>query len=200
MLAPPALPRPNDAAVRRLYFAVATAVDVPIVVQDHPASSGVWMSVEFLASLAAESHKCRVVKLEDPPTPPKIERLLHADPDVTILGGLGGLMLIEELGRGAAGTMTGFGYPEVLVDIIRRWAAGDRDGATAVFDRHLPLIRFENQEGLSLAIRKHVYQRRGAIASARVRAPGGSIDDGSIAELDRILARIGLTTASTTAA
>lgn len=192
MLAPPALPRPNDAAVRRHYFAVASAVDVPIVVQDHPASSGVWMSVEFLASLAAESHKCQVIKLEDPPTPPKIERLLRAAPDVTVLGGLGAIMLIEELGRGAAGTMTGFGYPEALVEIVLRWRAGDREGATEVFDRHLPLIRFENQDGLSLAIRKHVYARRGAIASAHVRAPGAALDDGSIEELDAILARVGL--------
>lgn len=192
MLAPPALTRPADGAVRRHYFAVAEAIDVPIVVQDHPASSGVWMSVEFLASLAAESHKCQVVKLEDPPTPPKIERLRHAAPELTILGGLGALMLIEELGRGAAGTMTGFGYPEVLVDIAGRWFAGDRDGATTVFDHHLPLIRFENQDGLSLAIRKHVYARRGAIASDHVRAPGIAVDGGSIAELDAILARVGL--------
>ncbi|HLA16931.1 MAG TPA: dihydrodipicolinate synthase family protein [Candidatus Limnocylindrales bacterium] len=199
MLAPPTLARPNDAAVRRHYFAAAAAVDVPIVVQDHPASSGVWMTVEFLASLAAESHKCRVVKLEDPPTPPKIERLLHAAPELTILGGLGAVMLIEELGRGAAGTMTGFGYPEVLVDIVRRWSAGDREGATTVFDRHLPLIRFENQEGLSLAIRKHVYARRGAIATAHVRAPGGVLDEGSIAELDTILARVGVASLSNAA-
>jgi 4-hydroxy-tetrahydrodipicolinate synthase len=192
MLAPPTLPRPNDGAVRRHYFAVASSVDMPIVVQDHPASSGVWMSVEFLASLAAESHKCRVVKLEDPPTPAKIERLIHAAPEVTVLGGLGAIMLVEELGRGAAGTMTGFGYPEILVDIVRRWTDGDRDGATAAFDRHLPLIRFENQDGLSLAIRKHVYARRGAIASDHVRAPGASVDSGTIAELDAILIRLGL--------
>jgi 4-hydroxy-tetrahydrodipicolinate synthase len=192
MLAPPAVPRPNDAAVRRHYFAVAEAVDRPIVVQDHPASSGVHMSVEFLASLAAESHKCRTVKLEDPPTPPKIERLLRAAPEVAVLGGLGAMMLIEELGRGAVGTMTGFGYPEVLVEIVSRWRVGDRAGATTVFDRYLPLIRFENQEGLSLAIRKHVYAHRGAIASGHVRAPGSGLDEGSIAELESILQRVGL--------
>ena len=124
MLAPPALTRPNDAAVRRHYFAIAEAVDLPIVVQDHPASSGVWMSAEFLASLAAESTKCRVVKLEEEPSPPKIRRLLAANPDLAVLGGLGGLMLYEELRAGAAGTMTGFGFPEILVDIVGRFRAG----------------------------------------------------------------------------
>jgi len=192
MLAPPALSRPNDAAVRRHYFAVAEAVDLPIVVQDHPASSGVWMSAEFLASLAGESTKCRVVKLEEEPSPPKIRRLLAANPELTVLGGLGGIMLLEELRAGAAGTMTGFGFPEILVDIVRRFFAGDQDGAREVFYRATPLIRFENQPILNLPIRKLVYQRRGAIASARVRAPGGALDPGTIADLDDLLVRLDL--------
>jgi 4-hydroxy-tetrahydrodipicolinate synthase len=192
MLAPPALSRPNDAAVRRHYFAVAEAVDLPIVVQDHPASSGVWMSAEFLASLAAESTKCRVVKLEEEPSPPKIRRLLAANPELAVLGGLGGIMLLEELRAGAAGTMTGFGFPEILVDIVRRFRAGDEAGARDAFYRACPLIRFENQPLLNLPIRKLVYQRRGAITSARVRAPGGALDAGTVADLDDLLTGLGL--------
>jgi 4-hydroxy-tetrahydrodipicolinate synthase len=133
-----------------------------------------------------------VVKLEDEPSPPKIERLLAADPEIRILGGLGAIMLLEELRRGAHGTMTGFGFPEILVDIVGRYRAGDIDGATDVFYRATPLIRFENQPGVNLAIRKRIYQMRGAIASATVRAPGGGLDPGTIAELDDILARLGL--------
>lgn len=196
MLAPPALARPNDAAVRRHYFAVAESIDLPIVVQDHPASSGVWMTVEFLASLAEETTKCRVVKLEEEPSPPKIERLLAADPEIRILGGLGGLMLLEELHRGAHGTMTGFGFPEILVDIVGRYRSGDVEGATAVFYRYTPLVRFENQPILNLPIRKRIYQLRGAIASARVRAPGGALDPGTIVELDDLLERLGLLAAT----
>jgi len=192
MLAPPALGRPNDTAVRRHYFAVAEAIDLPIVVQDHPASSGVWMTVEFLASLAEETTKCRVVKLEEEPSPPKIERLLAADPEIRILGGLGGIMLLEELHRGAHGTMTGFGFPEILVDIVGRYRSGDIEGATDLFYRYTPLIRFENQPILNLPIRKRIYQLRGAIASARVRAPGGALDPGTIVELDDLLERLGL--------
>jgi 4-hydroxy-tetrahydrodipicolinate synthase len=192
MLAPPALSRPDDAAVRRHYFAVAEAVDLPIVVQDHPASSGVWMSAEFLASLAGETTKCRVVKLEEEPSPPKIRRLLAANAELAVLGGLGGIMLLEELRAGAAGTMTGFGFPEILVDIVRRFRAGDEDGARDVFYRATPLIRFENQPVLNLPIRKYIYQRRGAIASARVRAPGGPLDAGTIADLEDLLARLEL--------
>jgi len=192
MLAPPQLARPNDAAVRAHYLAVADAIELPIVVQDHPASSGVWMTAELLLELAAANPRLRVIKLEDEPTPPKAGRLLAADPSLRILGGLGGQMLIEELRRGCAGTMTGFGYPEILVDIVGRYRSGDHEGATMAFHRACPLIRFENQAGLNLPIRKLIYQRRGAIAHARVRAPGPALDPGTIADLDDLLARLGL--------
>jgi len=192
MLAPPALTRPNDPAVLAHYLAVAGASELPIVVQDHPASSGVHMSVELLATIADRAPACRVVKLEDEPSPPKVGRLLAVAPNVRILGGLGASMLLEELRRGAVGTMTGFGFPELLVDIVTRFRSGDESGAQAAFFRIVPLIRFENQPGLNLAIRKHLYRRRGAMASARVRAPGPSLDAGTIADLDAILAALGL--------
>jgi 4-hydroxy-tetrahydrodipicolinate synthase len=192
MLAPPPLARPTDAALRRHYLAVASAVSLPVVVQDHPASSGVPMSVEFLLALAAEAAPCRVVKLEEEPTPPKAGRLVAGSPEVVVLGGLGGEMLLEELRRGSHGTMTGFGFPEVLVAVVRRWFAGDHEGAAAVFDRYATLIRFENQALLNLPIRKLVYQRRGAIAHAAVRAPGVPADPDTVADLDDVLRRTGL--------
>lgn len=192
MLAPPPLARATDAALRRHYLAVASAVGLPVVVQDHPASSGVQMSAEFLLALAAEAPSCRVVKLEEEPTPPKAGLLVAGSHEVVVLGGLGGEMLLEELRRGSHGTMTGFGFPEVLVAVVRRWFAGDAAGAAAVFDRYATLIRFENQALLNLPIRKLVYQRRGAIADAAVRAPGVPADPGTVADLDDLLRRTGL--------
>ena len=192
MLAPPSLGKPNDAAVLAHYRAVAEAIAIPVVVQDHPASSGVHMTVEMLATIAEQSPACRVVKLEDEPRPPKVGRLLAARPDLRVLGGLGAIMLLEELRRGAVGTMTGFGFPEVLVEIVASFRAGDEDGARATFHRILPLIRFENQPGINLAIRKHLYRRRGAIASERLRAPGPVLDAATIADLDAVLAAVGL--------
>ena len=101
-------------------------------------------------------------------------------------------MLFEELRAGAAGTMTGFGFPEVLIDIVTRFRAGDEEGARDVFYRHLPLIRFENQPGINLPLRKHVYRRRGAMASERARSPVAALDAGTKQELDRILRHLGL--------
>jgi 4-hydroxy-tetrahydrodipicolinate synthase len=192
MLAPPPLARPTDAALRRHYLAVADATSLPIVVQDHPASSGVQMSSDFLLALASDAPQCRVIKLEEEPTPPKAGRLVAGSADVIVLGGLGGEMLLEELRRGSHGTMTGFGFPEVLVAVVRRWFAGDTAGAAAVFDRYATLIRFENQALLNLPIRKLVYQRRGAMAHATVRAPGVPADPATVADLEDLLRRTGL--------
>jgi len=190
MLSAPPLARPNDEAVRRNYLRVAESVpELPVVIQDLP-TLGVWMSAELIGGMAREAANLRVVKLEEEPTAPKVGRLLAVNPDLRVLGGLGGEMLIEELRRGAVGTMTGFGYPEVLVAIMRDWRAGDEAAAVERFHRWMPLIRFENQALLNLPIRKHIYMRRGAIASDTVRAPGPALDERTKADLDDLLGRL----------
>ena len=190
MLSAPPLARPNDEAVRRNYLRVAESVpELPVVIQDLP-TLGVWMSAELIGGMAREAANLRVVKLEEEPTAPKVGRLLAVNPDLRVLGGLGGEMLIEELRRGAVGTMTGFGYPEVLVAIMRDWRAGDEAAAVERFHRWMPLIRFENQALLNLPIRKHIYMRRGAIASDTVRAPGPTLDEQTLADLDDLLRRL----------
>ena len=190
MLSAPPLARPNDDAVRRHYLRVAQAIpELPVVIQDLP-TLGVWMSPELIGRMAAEAPNLRVVKLEEEPTAPKVGRLLAANPELRVLGGLGGEMLIEELRRGAVGTMTGFGYPEVLVAIMRDWRAGDEAAAVERFHRWMPLIRFENQQLLNLPIRKRIYMQRGAIACDKLRAPGPVLDERTIADLDDLIARI----------
>ncbi|RLT21930.1 MAG: dihydrodipicolinate synthase family protein [Chloroflexi bacterium] len=192
MVAPPRLAKPNDAALRSHYQRVAAAVDIPVVVQDHPISSGVLMSVDFLANLARDVPGCNYLKLEEEPTPAKTTRMRAAAPDMVIFGGMGANMLLEELRHGADGCMTGFGFSEILVAICNQWAAGDVDGATQTFYQACPLIRYENQPGINLAIRKYIYMQRGAIAHAHVRAPSSPLPADVIADLHDIVTRLGL--------
>jgi 4-hydroxy-tetrahydrodipicolinate synthase len=187
MLSAPPLARPNDDAVLRNFVRVAEAVpELPVVIQDLPAL-GVWMSAELIGRIATEAPNLRVVKLEEEPTAPKVARLLAANPDLRVLGGLGAEMLIEELRRRAVGTMTGFGYPETLVAIMADWRSGNEAAAVERFHRWMPLIRFENQQLLNLPIRKHIYMRRGAIASDKVRAPGPALDDQTKSDLAALI-------------
>jgi 4-hydroxy-tetrahydrodipicolinate synthase len=189
MVSPPRMPKLNSDAVVRHYAALADAVDIPIVVQDYPPISGYAMEPWLLARIAREVPAARTIKLEDPPTPFKTSRILAEAKDlqVDIFGGLGGVFLLEELLAGAAGAMTGFAYPEALVEIVSRFKSGDVDGAAEVFYRFVPLMRFEFQEGIGMAIRKEVLRRRGVVADPIVRAPGAKLDTNTLAALDRVL-------------
>jgi 4-hydroxy-tetrahydrodipicolinate synthase len=190
MVSPPRMPKLNSNAVVAHYKALADAVDLPIVVQDYPPITGFAMEPALLARIAKEIPSARTIKLEDPPTPFKTARILEASAGtpVQIFGGLGGVFLLEELISGATGAMTGFAFPEILVRIMQHWNAGEHDAAADVFYRAVPLMRFEFQEGIGMAIRKEVLRRRGALASAATRAPAGGLDAPTRQALDRVLA------------
>ncbi len=189
MVSAPTLARDTDQIGP--FFATATAdAGVPVIVQDEPAATGVVLPVSALVA-ALDACGSTVIKLEDPPTPPKISRLLAVRPELTVFGGLGGVSAFWELRRGGAGTMTGFAFPEILRELRLRFEAGDIPAAGALFDRYLPYIAYEGQPVVGLGIRKEVLRRRGAIASARTRS-GAALSEDALAELDEVLGRVGL--------
>jgi 4-hydroxy-tetrahydrodipicolinate synthase len=162
-----------------------------LVIQDEPAATGVVIPVRVLLE-CVEASGARVIKLEDPPTPHKIARLLAADPRLQVFGGLGGVSALSELRRGACGTMTGFAFPEILAAVRRRVESGDAHGAAVTFDRFLPLIQFEAQPQVGLAIRKELLRRRGVINAGRTRGGIRTIDLRTARELDELLERLAI--------
>jgi len=189
MVSPPRMAKLNSDAVVRHFAALAEAVDIEIVVQDYPPISGFAMEPSLLARIAKEIPRARTIKLEDPPTPYKTSRILQAcgDVPVRIFGGLGGVFLLEELMAGATGAMTGFAFPEILVNIVALYRAGNIDEAAELFYKSVPLMRFEFQEGIGMAIRKEVLYRRGALASPTTRPPGVPLDQPTREALDRVM-------------
>jgi 4-hydroxy-tetrahydrodipicolinate synthase len=189
MVSPPRMPKLNSDAVARHYHALAEAVEIDIVVQDYPPVSGYAMEPSLLARIAKELPRARTIKLEDPPTPFKTARILEHTQgiEVRIFGGLGGVFLLEELLAGATGAMTGFAFPEILVQIVRLFRAGRVGDAADVFYRSVPLMRFEFQEGIGMAIRKEVLHRRGALASPATRPPAAQLDKTTREALDRVM-------------
>jgi 4-hydroxy-tetrahydrodipicolinate synthase len=194
MVAPPQGLKNLD-AVLEYYRAVDAATGLPIVLQDEPVTTQVTMPAPFIAQVCAQIPTIQAVKLEEPPTLPKITRLRALfGSRVAIFGGLGGVYFFEELSRGADGAMTGFPYPEALGAVRDHFVAGRRDEARALFYRWLPLIRYESQPGAtpgtSVGIRKEILRRRGWIASALVRPPAPVLDAATYAELGEILAAV----------
>jgi 4-hydroxy-tetrahydrodipicolinate synthase len=169
--------------------------DVPLVLQDYPQNTGVFMSVRVLSQLLMRHPSIKVVKHEEASSLRKITTLRVQEGNgererVSILVGNSGIHLPQELHRGADGANTGVAFPEMLVEVCRRFAKGETDSAEDLYDLFLPLVRHEQQPGIGLAIRKEIFQRRGLIASAKVRAPGPSLDHQDHLELSRILDRL----------
>lgn len=192
MIAPPRMDKPTDEQVIGLYTSIAEQIDGAIVVQDFPPVNGITMSATMLAALAEQIPNARTLKLEDPPLMEKIGAIRAATDQFAIFGGLGGMFFLEELERGAAGTMTGFAFSEILVAVYDKFQSGERAEAERIFDQYLPLIRFENQPVINLTIRKELLKRRGAIACADLRDPFVPIDAGTHGEIDSILRRVGI--------
>jgi 4-hydroxy-tetrahydrodipicolinate synthase len=180
------------------YYARVLATlgpDVPIVYQDYPQSTGVQLSIPVFLELVRTYPQIKMLKHEDCPGLSKITRIRTESEAqglrrVSILVGNGGLYYPLELRRGADGAMTGYGYPQMLVKVYEQFAAGDADGAEDLFDAHLPLVRYEQQPGIGLAIRKELLRRQGAIRSATLRQPGPALAPADIAELDHLIARV----------
>jgi 4-hydroxy-tetrahydrodipicolinate synthase len=171
------------------YFKGAAEGGLPLVIQDEPNATGVLIPVSILLA-AATSSGSRTMKIEDPPTPAKIARLLGAAPDLDVFGGLGGVSALGELRRGACGTMTGFAYPEILRGVRELVEAGSLRDAGLMFDRYLPLIQFEAQQFVGLAIRKEVLRRRRIFTTQRTRGPVPTLDPTTLEELDDLFERL----------
>jgi len=188
MVGPPRMARGTSDAVMRYFSSLAKAADIDIVLQDYPAVSGFSLEVSLLVRLAEDIPHIRAIKLEDPPTGPKIAALRDAGlRSLDIFGGLGGAFLLEELLAGSTGAMTGFAFPEVLIHIVRTYRAGDHAGAADTFYQYTPVLRFEAQEGIGMAIRKEFLRRRGVIDRADLRQPGPGLDRATLNALDHVL-------------
>lgn len=182
----------SDDALYDYYASVADALEIPVAIHDFPESFKTILSPALIARMANEIDGLDYIKLEDYPVLAKMSRIQKLAPDsIGIFGGLGGMYFLEELQRGSRGIMTGFAFPEVLLAVYDAFRAGDTGRAAAIFDRYVPLIRYEFQPKIGLAYRKYVYQRRGIIDSTFIRPPGMQIDDYTRAELVGVLERVG---------
>jgi 4-hydroxy-tetrahydrodipicolinate synthase len=196
MIAPPASLRTDDQIVN--YYAQAVAAigtDIPFVIQDYPLLLTVVMTPNVIRKIVMDNPSCVMLKHEDWPGLEKISALRSFQREeslrpLSILVGNGGLFLDFEMERGADGAMTGYAFPDMLVDVVKLAQQGHRDAAHDLFDAHLPLMRYEQQQGIGLAVRKYVLQKRGAIAHDTQRAPAVLLSATAKAEIDYLLARV----------
>ena len=196
MIAPPPTLRTDDQITGYFKQAVeAIGTDIPWVLQDYPLTLNVIFTPAVIRKIVMDNPSCVMLKHEDWPGLEKISALRGFQKDsslrpLSILTGNGALFLDFEMERGADGAMTGYAFPEMLIDVVQFMREARRDAAHDLFDAHLPLIRYEQQPGIGLAVRKYVLQKRGVIASSAQRKPGSSITPTAKAEVDYLLSRV----------
>jgi 4-hydroxy-tetrahydrodipicolinate synthase len=187
MVLPPYFLKPDADGIFEYFQAISDAVSIPIMVQDAPLMTQVAMGPPLLARMARELEHVRYAKIEAPPTAPKMTDIKRAaGNDLVLFGGLNGQFLLEELGRGADGTMPGSDLTAVFARIWTLWQANQRDDAREEFTRYLPLIRYELQPGLGVSVMKHNLYEWGVIDSTRVRRPTRTVDEIGRQELTAI--------------
>ena len=196
MIAPPPALRTDDQIISYYAQAVtAIGTDTPFVLQDYPLVLSVVMTPKVIRQIMMDHPSCVMLKHEDWPGLEKISALRAFQRDgslrpLSILTGNGGLFLDFEMERGADGAMTGYAFPDMLVDVVKLAQKGEREAAHDLFDAHLPLIRYEQQQGIGLAVRKYVLRKRGAIIYDAQRVPSTSLSATAQAEIDFLLSRL----------
>jgi len=196
MIAPPNTLRTDDQIVGYYEQAVAAiGEDVPFVIQDYPLTFTVVMAPGVIKRIVNNHASCLMLKHEDWPGLEKISALRtwqtkNEMREISILCGNGGLFLDFEVERGANGAMTGYCFPDMLVDVVRLSAEGQREKAHDLFDAHLPLMRYEQQPGVGLAARKYILMRRGLLSSDAQRKPAASMSATAKAEVEYLLSRL----------
>ena len=196
MIAPPNTLRTDD-QIATYYKQASEAIgnDVPFVIQDYPLTFSVQMTPAVIRRIVMENAACVMLKHEDWPGLDKISTLRGYEKDgsmrhISILCGNNALFLDFEMERGADGANTGYCFPDMLVDVVRLSKEGKRDAAHDLFDAHLPLIRYEQQPGPGLAVRKYVMMRRGILSHDTLRKPGAALSAVARAEVDYLLSRV----------
>jgi 4-hydroxy-tetrahydrodipicolinate synthase len=196
MVAPPPGLKGDD-GIYNYYAQVFEALgpDIPVVYQDYPQTTGVFMPVPVFERLVDDFKQLVMLKHEDAPGLAKLTKVREGEKKagrrrVSVLVGNGGLYYPQEMRRGADGAMTGFAWPEMLVQVYDLFVAGKAEEAEDLFDIYLPLVRHEVQPAIGLALRKEVLFKRGAIKSPKQRAPGSSLTATDKAELESMIKRL----------
>jgi 4-hydroxy-tetrahydrodipicolinate synthase len=182
MVLPPYYMKTDGEGLIHYFGEISRAARIPIMVQDAPLMAQVQMPASLLTRMSAEIEQVRYVKVEAPPTAPKVSAVVDSGGPI-VFGGLNGQFMIEEINRGARGVMPGSDMIGVYVEIWNRLEQGDQANAWRVFAQALPLMRYELQPGMGVSAMKHNLMAAGVIRSARVRHLTASLNARCLSEL-----------------
>jgi len=179
----------SDAAGQIAYFAkVALHCDLPIMLQNAPPPNGAGLQASVIAEIAQAVAEIRFVKEETMPCGQHVSHILRSCGGAVdaVFGGAGARYIMDELARGAAGTMPALELVDVHVALFRAWQAGDVARARLLYNASLPLLMF--QAVFRVRATKEVLRRRGLLTQVGARAAGPVLDEFDQREMMALLA------------
>lgn len=140
--------RVPEPKIYQFYERVSAALDIPIMIQDAPAS-GTPLSAAFLAGMAQEIEQVSYFKIETAGAASKLRELIALGGSAVEgpWDGEEAITLMADLDAGATGAMTGGAYPDGIRSVLDPYAQGRREEAMQAYEKWLPLINFENRQG-----------------------------------------------------
>ena len=154
---------------------VCRSTHLPVLVQDfHPGGDGVGAG--FAERLHQACPNFRYLKLELPLMGPKVRSIIRATGGgVGVLGGWGGMYLMELIRDGISGVMPGLGAADVLQSVWNQAYAGCYEVAMDAFQSVLPQLVYSLQNlELWLFAEKKLLAARGIIPEASSFVRSGS--------------------------
>jgi 4-hydroxy-tetrahydrodipicolinate synthase len=191
MLYPPTFVKPDEANILSYFTAVGSAVNIPVIIQDAPAWTGVTLSLSLLSRIISDQPNVNYIKLESPPIGDKAKTLRLEG--FKIIAGFGAIHLMEDLNSGIDGFMPGCSLPWIFVEISDLFYSGQIEKARTLFQRVLPLLTFQLTSLDSfIEIQKILLKRMQVFSTSFCREPHTPISAERVAYLNVLIDEIGL--------
>ena len=194
IIAQPALVGKDAALGLHEHFQkIFSKVNIPLMIQDAEDFNGIKMEPGLYAKLANEFENFISVKIEGGKTLDKIrETRTTLGKRLSILGGMGGRLLLEELELGTAGSIPNPCMADLVVKAFNEYSAGDVEAAKNTFSKYKPWLEFQSQHSQSaFEIVKETLRLRGVVQSSFTRSPHAPMTNEAKAKLREILFSLG---------
>jgi 4-hydroxy-tetrahydrodipicolinate synthase len=190
MVIPPFFMPASAGEIADYYRSIDAGVGIPIILQDIPQAP---VPPGLALRLADDCRNVKYIKVETLPITTKVADMSAAAGErLTIFGGAGGSYFIEEMRRGAKGTMPFCSQPAAFVETWNRFQAGDEKGARQVFDASIMAVNRLGAQGgdLFYHLHKQLLVKLGVIRHAFVRSPTIIVDPVSQREIDELIEQL----------
>lgn len=187
MVIPPHFMPASAEEIADYYRTIDKAVGIPIFLQDIPQAP---VPPGLAMRLKQECTNVAYIKVETLPITTKVAEMSAAAGDeLVIFGGAGGSYFIEEMRRGAKGTMPFCSQPGAFVETWNRFQAGDEAGARTTFDASIMAVNRLGAQGgdIFFHLHKQLLVRLGVIRTAMVRSPTVTVDPVTQREMTELI-------------